>query len=115
MLKNLKIDSLKGLISSKIIKAQGMYIDTHIEILDEISDINISEIDICRIMGVFLDNAIEASEEVKDPFINLYIISKENSDVIVIKNKCLKDTAPVYKIYEKGFSSKGKNRGLWIK
>lgn len=114
MLKNLKIDSLKGLISSKIIMAERLNIDTHVEIIDEIKNINMNEIDLCRIIGIFLDNAIEAQEKLEKPFINIYIINKENSVVILINNKCSSDTPPVFKIFNKGFSSKGHNRGLGL-
>lgn len=114
MLKNLKIDSIKGLISSKVIKAERLNIDTHIEILDEIKRINMKEIDICRIIGIFLDNAIEAQEGLDNPFINIYVINKENSIVIVINNKCSEDTPPIFKIFDKGFSSKGNNRGIGL-
>jgi two-component system sensor histidine kinase AgrC len=115
LLKNVKITPLKALISSKIIYAQSRGIDTRVEILDEIDELPIRTFDICRIIGIFLDNAIEATLLCDKKFIHLAFIKTDDSIVIIILNACLEDSPPVYKIYDKDFSTKGNDRGIGLK
>lgn len=115
LLKNLKITPLKALISSKIIYAQSKGIEIRVEILDEIDKLPIRTLDICRIIGIFLDNAIEATLLCDKKFIHLAIIQNDNNIIIAILNSCSQDTPPVYVIYGKDFSTKGENRGIGLK
>jgi Predicted signal transduction protein with a C-terminal ATPase domain len=61
MLSNLKITGLKGLISSKILDSQAKGIKAKIEMFEDISENSAGIIDICRIIGILMDNAIEAA------------------------------------------------------
>ncbi|MBD7910147.1 sensor histidine kinase [Clostridium cibarium] len=115
LLKNIKITPLKALISSKIIYAQSRGIDTRVEILDEIDELPIRTFDICRIIGIFLDNAIEATLLCDKKLIHLAFVKTDDSIVIIILNTCLEDSPPVYKIYNKDFSTKGTDRGIGLK
>lgn len=114
LLKNMKVNPLKGLISSKIIIAHSKDIRTHIEIVDEIDKININSIDICRMIGIFFDNAIEAATLCNDKSVHLAVIKNNEDITFIIKNTCLADVPPVHKLREKGFSTKGNNRGLGL-
>ncbi len=116
LLKNIKITPLKSLLSCKLINAKYNGIKVDIEVLDEINAINISNIDICRIMGILLDNAIEASVECEDKHMSFIAIKDEDKVIFIIKNtfKKQKNTIPINDIYKKGISSKGENRGLGL-
>lgn len=113
ILKNVKIAEIKGILSSKLIRAQELGIDTFIEIVELIEKINMDIIDLSRGVGILLDNAVEAAVECDKPSIKVAIINKENSVLIVIINS-MKEEIPIYKIYQKGFSTKGENRGLGL-
>ena len=112
-LKNIKVTEIKGILSSKLIRAQELEIDTFIDIVEPIEKINMDIIDLSRIVGILLDNAVEGAVECDKPSLKVGIINKENSILIVIINS-VKDKIPIYKIYEKGFSTKGENRGLGL-
>lgn len=112
VLKNIKIPEIKGILSSKLIMAQELGIGTFIEITEPIEYINMDIIHISRCLGILLDNAIEASEKCDNPFIKLAIINTKTSVFIVIKNKSSEILPPIHKLYKKGFSTKGNNRGL---
>ena len=114
LLKNIEIVELKGLLSSKIVRAQGKGIDVFVDISDKINNISMDIIDMVRVIGVFLDNAIEAAEICEKPIIKLGIIKKKEAILIVIINSCIEDTPPVYKVFQKGFSTKGKGRGMGL-
>ncbi|ERI91605.1 ATPase/histidine kinase/DNA gyrase B/HSP90 domain protein [Clostridiales bacterium oral taxon 876 str. F0540] len=115
VLQHIKIISLKGLISSKIIAAQAKGIETNIQIVDDIESLTINLIDICRIIGILMDNAIEAAEMTESKKISLMIAKDKEDITFFISNSCPDDTPPVNKIYEQDFSTKGEGRGLGLK
>ncbi|MBK1813743.1 GHKL domain-containing protein [Clostridium sp. YIM B02505] len=114
LLKNIQMSSLKGLLSSKIINATSKKIKVVVEILDPIEKLHMAEIDICRIIGILLDNAIEAAELCDDKFINLTVVKQEKNTTFIIRNSCSEDTPSVYMIYRDNFSTKGNGRGLGL-
>ncbi len=114
LLQHLKIDPLKGLISSKIITAQSKDIETRIELIEDINSLPISNLDICRIVGILLDNAIEEAILSENKKIYLAIIKNEEMATIVVSNSCSKE-ASIDKIYTKDFTTKGMSRGIGLK
>lgn len=113
LLSNIKITEIKGIFSSKLIRAQELNINVFIDIAEPIEKINMDIIDLSRVIGILLDNAIEAAIKCDEPFMKVAVINKENSVLIVIINSIYEEV-PIYKIYEKGFSTKGVNRGLGL-
>lgn len=114
-LMHVKMDALKGLLSYKIRKAESNNINMKIEIMEDVNELSINLIDICRIMGILFDNAIEAAILCDNKFIQFLIYKNENSTTFIINNSCQQNTPPVHKIYEKNFSTKGVNRGIGLK
>lgn len=114
LLQNIKIPEIKGIISSKVIRAQEAGIDVSLEVMEPIEKISMNIIDLSRVVGILIDNAIEACEKCENPHIKLGIIKKDNSIVMVLINSAPENTPPIYKIYKRGFSTKGDNRGLGL-
>ncbi len=114
LLKNIKITPLKALVSSKLLAAQSEGIEINAEVLEEVDKLSIKTIDICRIIGIFLDNAIESSILCNKKFIHFAMIKTEGNVIIVIMNSCQKNIPPVYELYKKNFSTKGTNRGIGL-
>ncbi|WP_245698275.1 sensor histidine kinase [Sporosarcina ureilytica] len=115
MLNNLKVDSLKGLFTTKIIQAQAKQIPFFVEVVEEIIDIPTDPIVLNRMIGILLDNAIEAAMDADDKEVRVAIIQMNESVLIVINNTY--DTSQdlkVHELFEEGFSTKGKNRGLGL-
>ncbi|WP_224034169.1 sensor histidine kinase [Clostridium gelidum] len=114
LLSHVKISPLKSLVSSKINNAHSQGIDVTVELIDDIDTINMSTIDICRITGILLDNAIESSILCDNKFIHFAIIKTDTEIILNISNSCLSSTPPIHKLYEKNFSTKGENRGIGL-
>ncbi|OOM79827.1 sensor protein CitS [Clostridium sp. BL-8] len=114
LLSHIKLNPLKALLSSKIINAHSKGINVKIEILDDIENLNISTIHICRIIGILMDNAIEGSALCNNKFIHFAIIKTDTDVIFNITNSCLESTPPIQKIYQKNFSTKGENRGIGL-
>lgn len=113
-LKNVGIMELKGILSSKIIVAKEKGIDLTIDIFEPITEISINTLDLCRIMGIVLDNAIEGAMQCEKPYLKLGIIKRGKSIFIVIINNYEEDIPSISNLFVKGFSTKGKNRGLGL-
>ena len=112
-LKNLKSIPIKSLVLANIAKAESKNINIDIEILEPIIHFNIKDVDLSRLLGIYIDNAIEECEFTEEKKLSIAFILRGLSTVIVIQNSC-RDNIPLFKINEKGFSTKGENRGLGL-
>lgn len=112
-LKNLKVIELKGVLSYKVINAQKQGTKVIIEVPEVIATLNMEEIDLCRSLGIILDNAIEETETQENGQINIGLIKRTQSVIIVVMNTC-KEPMNLHQISVNGYSTKGKNRGLGL-
>lgn len=113
-IEKLKVREIKGLITTKILQAQEKKIPISIEVPDEIDKIDMNTIELNRITGIIIDNAIEASEALEDPLIRIAFIDNEESVTFIVMNKCSDNTPKIHELFEEGFSTKGDNRGLGL-
>lgn len=115
-IENLKVREIKGLLTTKILQAQEKNIRISIEVPETIEKIEMPIINLSRVIGILLDNAIEASEKiVDDPLIRIAFIKNEDDSVMfIVMNKCDTDMPRVHTLFQENFSTKGKNRGLGL-
>lgn len=117
-LKNLPSNGLKGLFYYKISKAEEQGIKVSINISEGIDKSILYKINtndykqLCRIIGVYLDNAIEASFESLDKLLGIEIYNDTNEVNIIISNSYQK--IDLSKVNKKGYSTKGKGRGYGL-
>lgn len=114
LLKNIKLPELKGVISSKLINAQELGIDVLIDIQKPIEKINMDIIELCRCIGILIDDAVEAAIKCPKPSVKITIFNKNTSVFLAIINNYADEIPSIYKMFQKGFSTKGKNRGLGL-
>ena len=69
---------------------------------------------IVTLLGIYLDNAIEATEKTDNPIIEINISSDNECTAITIINTHNNLNMDILKINEKGVSSKGDNRGFGL-
>ncbi|MBM7699770.1 sensor histidine kinase [Kurthia huakuii] len=114
-IENLKSTELKGIIASKILYAESNLIPVNIEIPEEIIDLNIDILDFVRVLGIYLDNAIEEGKLTENPQINIAFLNLSQKEVlIIIENKVSQDILNIDMLFKKGYSTKGTNRGLGL-
>ena len=76
-------------------------------------DLNICPYDFSKLLGIFLDNAIDAANLSDEKEISLVCQKNKNKDYqITIKNSYTNKDVDVEKIFEKGYSSKNIKSGL---
>lgn len=112
-LQKIKIYSVFGLLWAKVNKAEegGLHFD--VEVSNEISKINMRLSDFCEVLGNYLDNAIDGAKLSEAREINVSIIESDDYITFSIVNSCVEDI-DIKRVYEKGFSTKGDNRGYGL-
>ena len=113
-LMNIKTTELKSIISSKLLYAIELNINVNIEVTDEIVSLPIDTLDLCRVIGIFLDNAIEATLETDQPSIRFALINLETEYIFVISNTFLEKGIPYAALAKPNVTTKGANRGIGL-
>ncbi|MGT2754486.1 sensor histidine kinase [Streptococcus ovis] len=113
-LANLTNPAMKSLISAKLMEAQAKGIHLTVEIAEQISEPNMELLDVVAILSIFLDNAIEASQETEDKLLNFAYFAEGDQKILLIENSTLKERVNTKTIYQYGRSSKGDNRGIGL-
>ena len=118
-LKYIPIPELKGFINFKLMEMSNKKIDIEINVERKLKSSKMKNLkikdkgDLYNIIGVFLDNAKEASLESKEKRVAIEMYEIDNDVHIVIANT-YKGKIDIEKINEYGYSSKGKNRGTGL-
>ncbi len=109
---------LKGIIYYKIKEEKYLKINTSIKISKNINNIlgklNHKEyLKLCKITGIILDNALEATSKTKSKLLVIDIY-KEGNNIDMIVDNTFSGKISIKNIQKKNYSSKGKNRGLGL-
>lgn len=109
-----------SLLTSKYHKAEELNIKMNFEVFLDLETLNIKTYDLTRMLGILLDNAIEASSKCEEKIINITIRkdNKANRQLFVIENTYSNKDINIDRIFEKGYTSKkeedNKNHGLGL-
>ncbi len=118
-LNRLPLSGLKGLINYKLIEANSLNISTNISISKEITKSKLNKLStnqkdaLYSIMGVYIDNAIQAATNSKDKEISLEIY-KEKRKIIIILANTYSGKVELEKLDDYGYTTKGKNHGVGL-
>jgi len=112
-LRHIQNPALKGIIFSKLDQASRKNIKMFVSIFNDIYICNIAPSDLARIIGILLDNAIEACENSTRNELHLGMESdKPHISILIGNTYCqLPDMTLIGK---RGYSTKGKNRGFGL-
>lgn len=113
-LSRIKNTELKSLVSSKLIYSIEVGIKTEIEVKEPVEDLLMDSLTLARVLGIFLDNAIEAAWEAEDKKLRFCMAYKEESLIILVQNTSKPLSIPVSELNKPGISEKGENRGIGL-
>ena len=113
-LTRIRIDYLRGFLFSKIREAESRNVDVFVEVSGKIESVNMNRVDLVRVLGIILDNAIEEVETIGRGTVSIILIKIDSGVVISVENDCREDIERVHQLREKNFSSKGEKRGLGL-
>ena len=109
-------DGIYNLLTKKYQEADSKDVKVNMTFLLDLSTLHMKIYEFARILGILLDNAIEASSECDEKIINIDFRddSKNARQVIRIENTYQNKNVDTEKIFEKGISSKDKHTGLGL-
>lgn len=115
----LPANGLKGLFYYKINHAENIGIKTSISIPEDVSKSLLYDLDssnykeLCKILGVYLDNAIEASAISDDKTMGIEVYNRNDYVSVIISNS-YKGEIDQDNIEKDGYSTKGSDRGYGL-
>ena len=109
---NIEIIELKSLLMTKISQMHALNIPCHVEVLYPVRSCHMKLQDLLRCVGILTDNAIEAVKETRGD-IDIILTAQNHQVVFLISNPVSGDI-DMNRISQKGYSTKGKGRGLGL-
>ena len=110
--------AIYNLINHKYLFIKKYGINFKVDVLIDLQTINTNYYDLCRVLGIFIDNAIEAAKECDEKYMTIKFLydKMNNRKLIIVENTYKNSLIDIKKIYEKGFSSKKEklNHGLGL-
>ena len=109
-------DGIYNLLTKKYYEAESKDIKVNITFLLDLSTLNMKIYEFARILGILLDNAIEASSECEEKIINIVFRNDPNNfrQLVLIENTFNDKNLDTDKIFEKGISGKENHTGLGL-
>lgn len=105
-----------SLLTTKYHKAESKDIKINMSLLLDLNKLNMKIYEFTRILGILLDNAIDASSECDEKFINIIFRddAKNHRQLVIIENTYKDKNIDTEKIFNKGFSGKENHTGLGL-
>ncbi|MFC6175449.1 sensor histidine kinase [Companilactobacillus huachuanensis] len=106
---------VKGILISKLMQAKSKNIKTDFEVDKDAQIPSNYSVDITRILGILLDNAIDACLETDNPELDFALISFDNYLEFVVKNNVKSnDSINTNNVYKSGYTTKKNHSGLGL-
>lgn len=108
--------AIYSLLTNKYHQAENKGIKVNLEIFIDLRQLRMKIYEFTRILGILLDNAVEASNECDEKIINIAIRKDFHSDrqLLIIENTYKDKDIDTEKIYDKGYSTKEHNTGIGL-
>ena len=108
--------AIYALVTAKYDKASNLNINMSVEVFMDLNTINMKIYEFTRILGILLDNAIEAADECDERNVYVHIRNdkRHNRQLLIVENTYKDKNINTDKIYEKNYSTKPQNTGLGL-
>ena len=113
-LKNVKNDYVKSLLISKLYTASQKYIHCTFECPNVIQNVPMDIFDFVRVLGILIDNALEAAEESEPKELAVAIYQDKEQMEISIINSCNQAKESISQLTQKGVTTKKGHSGLGL-
>ncbi|MCI8796295.1 MAG: sensor histidine kinase [Dorea sp.] len=112
-LANIRVTEVKGLFLEKLHTMQREEIHCELDVLKPFKETRVRSTDLCRCLGILLDNAMEEVQGKKDGRIQIMISSQSGYTTFLVKNT-LYSAVDFHKLGIAGYSTKGNGRGIGL-
>lgn len=105
-----------NVLANKYHMADELGIKINLEVFMDLNELNINSYELTRIIGILMNNAIEASKECEEKVINVTFRKDKHKhmQLVIVENTYKDKNIDTEKIYEKGYSTKEGNTGLGL-
>ena len=105
-----------NLLTTKYAEAEEKGIQVNLNILLDLNKLHMEIYEFARILGILLDNAIDAASECDQKVLNIVFRneSKNNRNIILIKNTYKDKNVNIEEIFNKGVTGKENHTGLGL-
>jgi two-component system sensor histidine kinase AgrC len=111
---HVQILELKSILYTKLLLAVNQDIEVNIDIPDEIDSVHMDTVDLTRMLGIYLDNAIEACLETERPVLNFHLGKVGQDVVFILSNSFIDRGLSVTQMHKKDVTTKGDGHGLGL-
>lgn len=109
-----------NILANKYYKADELHININLNIFIDLNQLKLNIYDFTRILGILLDNAIEACSSCEEKIINISISDSKHckQQTLIIENTYSDKTINIDDLFKRGYTSKSENPeqhglGLW--
>lgn len=113
-LSNLWPLELRSFLYEKCLSASVRNVEIRCEAARKLEVSGMKPLDLVRVLGIYLDNAIEAAELSEEKKVWVLFIQEENGILIRIENTYGGERPELARLEQEGYSTKGAGRGLGL-
>lgn len=106
--------AIYNILVDKYTIANNNDIQINLDVMLDLNKLNIKIYELTRILGILLDNAIEASKECNEKNINISFKQDKQKQMLIVENTYNNKQVSIDKIFEKDFTTKPHNTGLGL-
>lgn len=108
--------AIYNVLANKYHMADELGIKINLEVFMDLNQLNINSYEFTRILGILMNNAIEASKECDKKVINVAFRKdkRKHMQLLIVENTYMDKSVDTEKIYEKGYSTKQGNSGIGL-
>ncbi len=106
--------AIYNILANKYYIAENNNIKINLDVMLDLNQLNIKIYELSRILGILLDNAIEASKECTEKNINISFKQDKYKQILIIENTYNNKQISIEKIFEKDYTTKPHNTGLGL-
>lgn len=108
--------AIYNVLANKYHKADSLGIKIHLEAFLDMNELHMKIYEFTRVLGILMDNAIEATHECETKIINVTFRkdSRKHMQLLTVENTYQNKDVDTDKIFEKGYSTKQGNTGLGL-
>lgn len=113
-LKNVEDTAFRNTLAQAMIEAEESYIPFTLEVIGVIHRVHVPMLDVIRMMNILLTNALDGARAAAIPQIQVSLVEESGGVTCIIRNTRKRGEVDQRRIWDKGYSTKGDNRGLGL-
>lgn len=110
----IQIPTVKSILYAKLLSALNRGISITLEITEPLTEAYMEEPDLSRILGILIDNSMEAALFTEDKLLTIAIVLNDDAVLFSFVNSCPPLEVPLATLSEQGYTSKEAHDGLGL-